>query len=329
MYKFFFTVLFLYCTNLFSFQHKVQVAIIGSGPAGLTAAIYTSRAELSTLVLEGNEPGGQIAMTSMVENFPGFPHGVDGYELAMNMREQAKKFGAHIKTEKIARVDLSNRPFSLILESGEQILAETLIIASGASAKWLGLESEKALIGKGITSCATCDGFFYREKEVVVIGGGDTALEDALLLTNYASKITVIHRRDTLRASKYLQTKAFNHPKIHFIWNAVIESIENPLLETVTGVNYSNALTGEKGHCPCDGVFIAIGHSPNTHLFVDQLELNELGYIKTERFSTTTKIPGVFAAGDVVDFKYRQAVTAAGTGCMAGIDAYHFIQNHQ
>lgn len=312
--------------TLFSNLFAEQVVILGSGPAGLTAAIYASRTGLSTLVIEGTEPGGQIALSHIVENFPGFPEGINGFELGMKMREQSLRFGTQIRTTKIVKADLSQRPFTLWQESGEILSADTLIIASGASAKWLGLESEKALIGKGVSSCATCDAFLFKGKEVVVVGGGDTALEDALFLARYATKVSIVHRRDQLRASKYLQNKAFAHPKIHFIWNSIVEEVLDLKEGKVTGVVIGNLLDQTHQFYPCSGVFIAIGHAPNTQLFQGQLALDEAGYIQTEPHATETNIPGVFAAGDVADPRYRQAITAASSGCKAAIDADHFIQ---
>lgn len=303
-----------------------QVVILGSGPAGLTAAIYASRAGLNTLLIEGNEPGGQIALSDIVENFPGFPEGINGFELSMNMRDQALRFGTHILNTKIVRVDLSKRPFVLVQENGKLILADTLIVATGASTKWLGLDSERALLGKGISSCATCDAFLFKGKEVVVVGGGDTALEDALFLARYASKITVVHRKDSLKASKYLQKKAFSHSHIQFIWNSIVEKVLDPKEGKVQGVVLRNLQNQSQQFYSCKGLFIAIGHVPNTEIFKQQLNLDEAGYIQTQPFSTKTNIPGVFAAGDVVDSQYQQAITAASSGCMAAIDADHFIQ---
>lgn len=307
-------------------QEIEKVVILGSGPAGLTAAIYSARASYSPLLLEGEEPGGQIALSYQVDNFPGFPDGINGLELVEKMKLQAQKFGTRIKQAKVVSIDLSHRPFSLNLTNGEQILTESLIIATGASTKWLGLNSELALLGKGVCSCAVCDGFLYKKKEVVVIGGGDTAMEDALFLSKYASKVTVIHRRDQLKASKYLQEKAFANPKIKFIWNSIVEEIADIKQDKVTAVYLKNVLTEQTSVYPCQGVFVAIGHQPNTHLFVGQLKLNEGGYIITQPFSSQTSVEGVFAAGDVADPSYRQAITAAGTGCMAGIDVDHFLQ---
>lgn len=329
MKKFFrlaFAILSLLAVPLFGTPQHENVLIMGSGPAGLTAAIYTSRAGLSTLIIEGEEPGGQISLSYSVENFPGFPEGINGYDLGEKIKEQALQFGTKIQEGKIVKIDLSRSPFILEDETGQIILADVLIIASGASAKWLGLESEKAFIGEGVSSCAVCDGFQYKNKEVVVVGGGDTALEDALFLANYASKVTVVHRRDTLKASHYLQNRAFANEKIHFIWNSVVEEIADPLIGEISSVTIKNVVTQDKNKIPCKGVFVAIGHAPNTDLFKGQLHLDQGGYIITEPRSTKTNIPGVFAAGDVADSSYRQAITAAGTGCMAGMDAYHFIQ---
>lgn len=314
--------------SLFAAKEVHQVVILGSGPAGLTAAIYTARAGLETLVIEGDEPGGQISLSYVVENFPGFSEGINGFELGEKMREQALRFGSKIQSGKIVHVDLSQRPFLLKTESGKKILAKALIVASGASAKWLGLDSEKPFIGNGVSSCAVCDGFLYKDQEVVVVGGGDSALEDAHFLANYASKVTIVHRSHALRASKYLQERAFSNHKIHFIWNHVVEKIEDPSVGNVTAVILKDVRTGEKRQCLCQGVFVAIGHQPNTELFKGQLELDERGYIITRDGTTHTNVEGVFAAGDVVDHRYRQAITAAGTGCMSAIDAYHFIQEN-
>jgi thioredoxin reductase (NADPH) len=298
-----------------------DVVILGSGPAGLTAAIYTSRADLSTLIIEGKEPGGQIALSHQVDNFPGFPSGINGFELSDQMRQQAVKFGTHFAFSPVVAVDLRTHPFKLFLENGNLIESKALIISSGASPKWLGIPSEKALIGKGVSSCAVCDGFLFKDKEVVVVGGGDTALEDALFLSKYASKVTVIHRSNLLKASKFLQNKAKANQKIHFIFDHTVTEISNPLKNvTITG------RSGENQSIPCEGVFVAIGHQPNTKLFKDQIALDESGYIITKPFTTQTNIPGVFAAGDVADSRYRQAITAAGTGCMAGIDAYDYLE---
>lgn len=319
------------CTGILfaATPHHENVVILGSGPAGLTAAIYTSRAGLTPLVIEGGEPGGQIGLSTMVDNYPGFPEGINGYELVQNMREQAIRFGARIDNGNLIDADLHKRPFTLKFEDGSVLQTETLIIATGASAKWLGLETEKQFIGNGVGSCAVCDGVLFKGKEVVVVGGGETAIEDALYLTNYASKVTIVHRRDSLKASKYLTAKAIANQKIHFIWNSTVEEIKDAYQGKVTSVLLKDVNTGNNQIYPCQGVFIAIGHLPNTNLFKGQLELTKEGYIVVKPLSTQTSIPGVFAAGDVADSHYRQAITAAGTGCMAGIDAYHFIQQQE
>lgn len=321
------TLFSFFSVPLFSVDQHEKVVILGTGPAGLTAAIYTARAGLSTLVMEGDEPGGQIALSYKVENFPGFPEGVGGFDLVDKMREQAIRFGTKIRGGKIAQVDLSKRPFLLKMESGACIYADALIIAAGASAKWLGLDSEKAFIGNGVSSCAVCDGFQFKDQEVVVVGGGDTALEDALYLTNYASKVSVVHRRSSLKASKYLQEKAFSHEKISFIWDHTVEEISDPMKGEIAHILLKNVHTDKRQKVSCQGIFIAIGHAPNTDLFQGQLLLDEAGYILTNPGTTMTNVPGVFAAGDVVDTHYRQAVTAAGSGCMAGIDTYRWFQS--
>lgn len=306
-------------------EKRYKVVIIGSGPAGLTAAIYAARAMLKPLVIEGTQPGGQLMITSEVENFPGFPDGIDGPKLMQDMRRQAEKFGTEFLMDVVEDVDVSVRPFRIKMSGGE-ILADTIIVASGASANWLGLESEKKLQGRGVSACATCDGFFFQGKEVVVIGGGDSAMEEALFLTKFASKVTVIHRRDQLRASRIMQEKAFANPKIDFIWNSVVEEILDVAKNEVTGVRIRNVKTGETSVIPCQGVFLAIGHTPNTQIFKGKLKMDEKGYIITEGKSTRTSVPGIFAAGDVQDPTYRQAITAAGTGCMAAIDAERFLE---
>lgn len=306
-----------------------DVVIMGSGPAGMTAAIYAARSGLSTLVIEGNENGGQITLSYKVDNFPGFPDGISGEELGENMRKQALKFGAKIQSAKVESVDMTKRPFVLKLEGGKEVSSKAVIIASGASTKWLEIPSEAALIGKGVNSCAVCDAPFFIGKEVVVIGGGDSALEDALYLANYATKVTIINRKDNLRASPYLQKKVHANKKIEFVWNSTIEEIKDPINEKVTGVTLLDAITKQLKFFPCDGVFIAIGHSPNTQLFKGKLELDETGYVITKPHSTETAVDGVFAAGDVADPKYRQAIIAAGSGSMAAIDAYNFIQKQQ
>lgn len=319
---------FLGLCSLFGEQEVKQVVILGSGPAGLTSAIYTSRAGLSSLVIEGEEPGGQIALSYTVENFPGFPEGVSGEELGKRMRDQAIRFGTQILPGTVVSADLSHRPFSLKLDSGKVVLAETLILASGASPKWLGLPSEKALIGKGVGSCAVCDAALYAGKETVVVGGGDSALQDALLLAKHAKKVSLVHRRDSFKGSKYLQNQVMAADNIEVIYNTVVKEIKDAQGMNVTGVMLQDLKTEKTRFFPCDGVFIAIGHAPNTKLFKDQLDLSEEGYVVTAAQSTTTKVPGVFVAGDIADSKYRQAITAAGAGCKAGLDAYHFIQQN-
>jgi len=307
-------------------ESHYRLVIMGSGPAGLTAAIYAARANLEPLVVEGLQPGGQLTITTEVENFPGFPEGVNGPQLMQNMRKQAERFGTRFLFDEVTEVDLSKRPFVVKVSAGH-FTCDALIVASGASARWLGLESEKRFQGRGVSACATCDGYFFKDKEVVVIGGGDAALEEALFLTRFASQVTVIHRRDQLRASKILQQKAFKHEKIDFIWDSVVEEILGTDEEGVTGVQLRNVKTGEVSHKSCQGVFLAIGHEPNTRLFRGQLEMDEQGYIITKPKSSETSVPGVFAAGDVQDPRYRQAITAAGTGCMAALDAERYLEN--
>ncbi len=301
-----------------------NVVIMGSGCAGLTAAIYAARANLQPLVIRGREAGGQLSLTTLVENYPGFPKGVQGPELIELMQKQAATFGAEFLEGDVTRVDLSRRPFTL--EVGEErVETRTLIIASGASAKLLGLESERKLLGHGVSTCATCDGYFFRGKPIVVVGGGDTAAEEALFLTRYASEISVIHRRGQLRASKIMQDRMHRNEKIKMVWNSVVTDILDASKGDVTGVNLKNLETGTEAFKPCDGVFIGIGHSPNTSLFRGQLEMDDLGYLRANEGSKTN-VPGVFAAGDVQDRVYRQAVTAAGSGCMAAMDAEKFLE---
>ncbi len=301
-----------------------DVVIIGSGCAGLTAALYAARADLSPLVIRGREAGGQLTLTTLVENYPGFPKGVRGPELIDMMQKQAGEFGAEFMEGDVTRVELSEHPFKLEVGS-EQIETRTLIIASGASAKMLGLESERKLLGYGVSSCATCDGSFFRGKPVVVVGGGDTAAEEALFLTRHATEISVIHRRDQLRASKIMQDRMRRNEKIKFIWNSVVTDVLDVAKGEVTGVKLKHVVTGEESVKPTAAVFLGIGHSPNSALFRGQLEMNEVGYLKTHDGSKTN-IPGVFAAGDVQDHIYRQAVTAAGSGCMAAMDAERFLE---
>ncbi|MGA2607921.1 MAG: thioredoxin-disulfide reductase [Terriglobia bacterium] len=301
-----------------------NVMIMGSGCAGLTAAIYAARANLKPLVIRGLEAGGQLTLTTLVENFPGFPKGVQGPELIERMQNQAAEFGAEFMEGHVSGADLSRRPFVIDLGS-ETVEARTLIIASGASAKMLGLESERKLLGHGVSTCATCDGYFYRGKEVVVVGGGDTAAEEAMFLTRYATQVSIIHRRDQLRASKIMQDRLYRNPKIKFIWDSLVVDVLDVNRGEVTGIRLKNTKTGGETIKSCDGVFMGIGHSPNTSLFRGQLEMNEVGYLITHDGSKTN-VPGVFAAGDVQDHVYRQAVTAAGSGCMAAIDAERFLE---
>lgn len=301
-----------------------NVVIIGSGCAGLTAAIYTARANLNPLVVRGHEAGGQLSLTTLVENYPGFPKGVQGPELIDMMQRQAEEFGAKFIEGDVTEIDLSTRPFHLKVHS-EKLETKTLIVASGASAKMLGLEAEKRLLGRGLSTCAVCDGYFFRGKDVAVVGGGDTAAEDALFLTRYARQVSVIHRRDQLRASKIMAKRLLSHEKVRPIWNSVVTEIHDGGKGEVTGVKLKNVQTGEETFERIDGLFIGIGHSPNTALFKGVLDMDELGYLKTHDGSKTN-VPGVFAAGDVQDHIYRQAITAAGSGCMAAIDAEKFIE---
>ena len=300
-----------------------NVIVIGSGPAGLTAAVYAARANLAPLVIEGIEAGGQLMLTTEVENYPGFIDGIMGPELMENMRKQAARFGTDFLTDNVTRVDFSSRPFEVWV--GDDLhRARAIVISTGASAKMLGVPGERELLGHGVSTCATCDGFFFRDKKLLVVGGGDSAVEEATFLTKFATQVTVVHRRDSLRASKIMQDRAFANPKIDFIWDSTISEITGN--GTVDGARLTNLKTGEETHIPANGVFVAIGHTPNTSLFEDQLELTG-GYIVTPGEDTQTSIEGVFAAGDVVDFRYRQAITAAGMGCMAAIDAERYLES--
>jgi len=308
-------------------QNSVEnVTIIGTGPAGLTAAIYAARANLNPVCVEGEQPGGQLTITSDVENFPGFEDGVMGPELMNKFRKQAERFGTRFVHGNVKSADLSRRPFTLEFADGSKLQTQTLVIATGASAKWLGIPTEKQFMGKGVSSCATCDGFFFRNMDIAVVGGGDTAMEEATFLTRFAKSVLVIHRRESLRASKIMQDKAFANPKIKFVWNSAIEEIVGT--EAVSGIKIRNLVTNELQDVAVQGVFVAIGHQPNTKLFTGQLNTDEAGYLKVVPGTTRTNIPGVFAAGDVADHVYRQAVTAAGTGCMAAIDAERFLEGH-
>ena len=303
-----------------------DVVIIGTGPAGYTAAIYTGRANLKPLVIDGAQPGGQLMITTEIENFPGFPEGINGPELMARMREQAKRFEVGFLYGSVTEVDLSRSPFSLTLEDGRELVTRSLIIATGANAKWLGIESENRYRGRGVSACATCDGFFFRNSRVFVVGGGDTAMEEALYLTKFASEVVVVHRREEFRASKIMSLRVRKNPKISTMLNEVVDEIVGDSMK-VTGIRLKNVNTGEVVEHPCDGVFIAIGHAPNTALFEGQLDLDEYGYIITKDKSTETSVPGVFACGDVQDYTYRQAVTAVGTGCKSAVDAERFLES--
>ena len=304
-----------------------KVVIMGSGPAGLTAALYAARANLEPLVFEGPEAGGQLTTTTDVENFPGFPNGIMGPDLMDLMREQSERFGAQCVQKAVISVDFSKRPFR-ISTADEQILASTFIVSSGATARMLGLPSERGLLGYGVSTCATCDGFFFRDKELVVVGGGDSAMEESIFLTKFATRVTVIHRRDKLRASVIMQQRATENEKIGFIWNGVVEDVLGSRESGVTGVRIKDAVTGEGYVKECQGMFVAIGHTPNSGIFRGQLEMDDNGYLITKNGTSETSVAGVFAAGDIQDTRYKQAITAAGSGCMAAMDAERFIEEH-
>mgnify|MGYP003965637519 FL=1 len=307
-------------------MHK-QVIVIGSGPAGLTAAVYAARANLEPLVFEGSQPGGQLTITTDVENFPGFPDGIMGPELMDHMRKQAVRFGAKCEYKTVTKTDFSESPFKVWVKD-QKYTADTIIISTGASARLLGLDSEKELMGYGVSACATCDGFFFKEKEVIVVGGGDSAAEEAIFLTKFASKVTIVHRRDELRASKIMRERVLNNDSIEIMWNSAVEDIHGTKETGVTGIKVKDTLSGEIRDVNCDGIFMAIGHVPNTGIFKGQIDLDEKGYISTQPDTTNTNVSGVFACGDVQDQVYRQAITAAGTGCMSAIDAERWLENH-
>jgi len=303
-----------------------NVVIIGSGCSGHTAALYTARANLKPLVIEGHEPGGQLSLTTLVENFPGFPEGILGPQLVENMRKQAERFGAEYRMAHLSSVDLNQRPFLLHL-GHTQVHAQTLIIASGASARWLGLPHEQQLIGHGVSSCATCDGFFFSGKEIVVVGGGDSAMEEAIFLTRFATKVTIIHRRDAFRASKIMLERAQHNEKIQFLLDTVVEDVYDVGKQEVTGLKLRNVKTGKVWDFPTSALFLGIGHEPNAKMFAGQLDTDADGYLKTHNY-VLTRVHGVYACGDVQDRRYRQAITAAGTGCMAAIEAERFLEEH-
>lgn len=306
-------------------RSHVKLLIVGSGPAGYTAAVYAARAMLEPMLIQGMQPGGQLTITTEVENWPGETE-IQGPELMVKMEAHAKAMGAEIVTDLVTRLDLRKRPFTAVCDSGRVVTADAVILATGAQARWLGLPSEERFKGFGVSACATCDGFFYRNREVVVIGGGNTAVEEALFLTRFASKVTLVHRRDSLRAEKILQNRLLNHPKVEVIWNhelSEVRGVDTPM--GVTGAVLRNVQDGSTREVKADGVFVAIGHAPASELVADQLELHDGGYVKVEAGSTRTSIPGVFAAGDLTDHVYRQAITSAGMGCMAALDAEHFL----
>jgi thioredoxin reductase (NADPH) len=302
-----------------------NVVILGTGPAGLTAAVYAARANLAPLCVEGTQPGGQLTITTEVENYPGFPDGIQGPELMVGFRKQAERFGTRFKTGDVQSVDLKARPFTLSLADGSQVKTRTLIIATGASAKLLGLKNESRLMGRGVSACATCDGFFFRNQDIAIVGGGDTAMEEANFLTRFAKSVTLIHRRDTFRASKVMQDRTLKNPKIRVIYDTAVEDIIGE--QEVTGLKLKNLKTGATSELAVTGLFVAIGHQPNTKLFKGQLKTTDTDYLIVQPGTSKTEIPGVFAAGDVADHVYRQAITAAGTGCMAAIDAERWLES--
>lgn len=310
-------------------MEHTKCLIIGSGPAGYTAGIYTGRADLKPILYTGMQPGGQLTITTDIENFPGYPEGVSGTAMMEDLKKQAMRFGTDVRSGAIEKIDLSKRPFIAIDDHGNEIEAETVIIATGASARWLGLESEKKFYGQGVSACATCDGYFYKNMEVAVVGGGDTACEEACYLATLCSKVYQIVRRDELRASKAMQHRVMNNPKIEICWNSVTEEICGNDMDGVTGANLKNVKTGEIRHIELAGFFVAIGHQPNTDIVKGQVDLDEQGYIKVQAPGAATNIPGVFAAGDVCDPNYRQAIVAAGKGCVAAIDVERFLQSQQ
>lgn len=311
----------------FSTAEHRRVVIIGTGPAGLTAALYSARANLEPLVLQGPEPGGQLITTTDVENFPGFPDGIMGPEMMQKFEQQAARFGADIRWGTVTAVDFSQRPFRMLVDDEKPVVADAVIISTGASAKYLGLESERRLLGHGVSACATCDGSFFREQDVAIVGGGDTAMEEALFLTRFANKVYLIHRRDSFRASQIMQDRVMAHEKIEVIWNTVVEDIKGE--KEVESITIRNVETGDVRDLPVQGFFVAIGHKPNTEIFAGQLDRDETGYIQTKPDSTYTNIEGVYACGDAQDHVYRQAVTAAGTGCMAAIDAERWLAEQE
>jgi thioredoxin reductase (NADPH) len=311
----------------FSSAEHHKVVIIGTGPAGLTAAIYAARANLSPLVIQGPQPGGQLITTTDVENYPGFPDGIMGPEMMQKFEAQAERFGANLQWGMVTEVDFSERPFKLVVDEEKPVLADSVIVSTGASAKYLGLENESRLLGKGVSACATCDGAFFRNQDLAIVGGGDTAMEEALFLTRFATKVYVIHRRNEFRASQIMQDRVINHEKIEVLWNTVVEDVLGDTL--VEGLAIRNTETGEARTLPVQGFFVAIGHQPNTDIFADWLDMDETGYIRTQADSTYTNVEGVFACGDAQDHVYRQAITAAGTGCMAAIDAERWLADQE